>query len=141
MKTNVSYWSPNNTIPFISLLYRSFSAGFLIDLSIIGHWFNWIFLERNYVRSLYKRWQQRGSETKGLNSKGLSNAHLKCLINRLSQCTWMFFSRSVTRAYINTLKEILEFKVILTAIRFPWYANHFKYRIPFFNHQNTLSKS
>ena len=40
---------------------------------------------------------------------------------------------SDVRASIDTLREILEFKVILAVIRFPGYAYHFEYRITFFS--------
>ena len=39
---------------------------------------------------------------------------------------------SESRAHIDILKEMLEFKVILAVIRLPDNANHYTYRITFF---------
>ena len=49
---------------------------------------------------------------------------------------------SKSRANIDTLREMLKFKVILAVIRLHGYANHYKYRITFFfDYQKTHSKS
>ena len=74
------------------LCTEDFSADLLIGLSILGHWFNGIFLERCYVISLHKSDGSKGKRDERAYIKRIIWCTFKYLFNHLSQCTLMFLS-------------------------------------------------